>query len=174
MVSHPEPDILESEIKWALGSTAVNKPSRCNGIPVELFRTVKDEAIQVPHSICQQTWNTQQWPQVRKKSILIPIHKKNSTNECANHQTIALISQASKVMLTILHARLQHYANENIQMSRLGLEKKEEPEIKLPTFTGSWRKLGNSRKNIYLCFISYAKAFDCVDHNKPWKALKKM
>ena len=80
---------------------------------------------------------TQHWPQVWKKSILIPIHKKDSTNECANHQTTALIPQASKVMLTILHARRQHYANENIQMSRLGLEKKEEPEIKLPTFTGS-------------------------------------
>ena len=137
VVSHPEPDILESEIKWALGSTAVNKPHRCNGIPVELLRTVKDEAIQVPHSICQQTWKTQHWPQVWKKSILIPIHEKDSTNECANHQTTALIPQASKVMLIILHARRQHYANENIQMSRLGLEKKEEPEIKLPTFTGS-------------------------------------
>ena len=137
VISHPEPDILESEIKWTLGSTAVNKPSRCNGIPVELFRILKDDAIKMLHSICQPTWRTQQWPQVWKKSILIPIHKKDSTNECANHQTIALISQASNVMLKILHARLQHCADENIQMSRLSLEKKEEPEIKLPTFTGS-------------------------------------
>ena len=107
VVSHPEPDILESKVKWALGSTAVNKASGCNGIPVELFKTLKDDAIKMLHSICQQIWKTQQWPQDWKRSILIPIPK-----ECANHQTIALISHDSKDMLTILHARLQHYANQ--------------------------------------------------------------
>ena len=125
-----------SGIKWALGSTAANKFSRCDGIPIELFRTLKDDAVKVLHLICQQIWKAQQWPQVWKKSILIPIPKKGSTKECADNQTVALISQASNVMLKILHAKPQRYANENIQMSRLGLEKKQEPEIKLPTFIG--------------------------------------
>ena len=95
VISHPEPDILECEVKWALGSTVINKTSGCNEIPIELFRTLKDDAIKVLHSICQQIWKTQQWPQDWKRLILIPVPKKDSTKECANHQTIALISHAS-------------------------------------------------------------------------------
>ena len=106
VVSHPEPDILECEVKWSLGSTVVNIASGCDGIPVELFKTLKDGAIKVLHSICQQIWKTQQWPQDWKTSILIPLPKKGSTEECSNHQTIALISHASKVMLKVLHARI--------------------------------------------------------------------
>ena len=109
MVSHPEPDILECEVKWAL-RTAVNKASRYDEIPAELFKTVKDDAIKVLHSSCQQIWKTQQWRQNWKRLIFIPVPK-GSTKECANHWTIALISHASKVMLKILHARLQHYMN---------------------------------------------------------------
>ena len=96
VVSNPEPDILENEVKWGLGSTAVNKASGCDQIPVELFKTLKDDAIKVLHSICQQIWKTQQWPKDWKRSILIPIPKKGSTEECANYQTITLISHASK------------------------------------------------------------------------------
>ena len=114
VVSHPEPDILECEVKWALGSTAVNKASGCDGIPVELFKTLKDDAIKVLHSICQQIWKTQQWPQDWKRSILIPIPKKCCTKEYVNHWTIALLSHASKVMLKILYVRLQHYANQEL------------------------------------------------------------
>ena len=106
VVSHPEPDSGENEVKWALGSTAVNKASGCDGIPVELFKTLKDNAINVLHSICQRICKTQQWPQDWKRSILILISKKDSTKECANCQTIALISHSSKVMLKKLHARL--------------------------------------------------------------------
>ena len=108
VVSYSEPDILGSEVKWALGSTAVNKARGCDGIPVELFKTLKDDAIKVLHSICQQIWKTQQRSQDWKRSVLNPISKRASTKECANHWTIALISHASKVMLKILHARLQH------------------------------------------------------------------
>ena len=136
MVSYPEPDILDCEVKWTLGSTAVNKASGNDGIPIELFKTLKDNAVKVLHSICQQIWKTQQWPQDWKRSILIPIPKKGSTKECTNYWTIAHISHASKVMLKILHARLQHDVNKNFQMSKMGLEKEEELEIKLPTFTG--------------------------------------
>ena len=101
-----------------------------------LFKSIKNDAIKVLHSLCQQNWKTQQWPQERKRSILIPVPKKGSTKERSNHQTIALLSHASKVMLKILHARLQHYANHNLLVSKLDLEKEEELEIKLSTFTG--------------------------------------
>ena len=97
-------------------------------------------------SICQQIWKTQQWPQDWKMSVLVPIPKKGSTKECSNHQTVVLISHASKAMLKILQARLQHYMNWELPMSKLGLAKTEEPEIKLPTLPGSQRKQGNSRK----------------------------
>ena len=137
MVSYPEPDILDCEVKWTLGSTAVNKASGNDGIPIELFKTLKDNAVKVLHSICQQIWKTQQWPQDWKRSILIPIPKKFGTKECSNHWTVTHISHASKVMLKILHARLQYYANKNFQMLKLVLEKAEEPEIKLPSFAGS-------------------------------------
>ena len=107
MVTHPEPDILECEVKWALGSTAVIKANGGNGIPGELFKILKNDAIKVLHSICQQIRKTQQWPQDWKRSILIPVPKKGSTKECSNHWTIALISHANKVMLKILQVRLQ-------------------------------------------------------------------
>ena len=136
MVSHPEPDILECKVKWALRRTAVNKASGCNEIPAELFRSLKDDAIRVLLSLCQQIWKTQLWPQDWKRSILIPIPKKGSTNECANHQTTTLISHARKVMLKILHAILQHYGNQELPDVQAGLEKEEELEIKLLTFTG--------------------------------------
>ena len=112
MVSQTQPDIVESEVKWALGSTAVKKASGCDGITVELFKILKDNAIKVLHSICQQIWKTQQRPKDWKRSILIPIPKKGSTKECSNHQIIALISYASKVMIKILHSRLQHVNQE--------------------------------------------------------------
>jgi len=111
VVSYPEPDILECEVSWALGSTAVNKASGGDGTPADLFKILKDGAIKVLHSICQQIWKTQQWPQDWERSILIPNPKKGSTKECSNHWAIALISQASKVMLKILQVRLQHYVN---------------------------------------------------------------
>ena len=107
-----KPDILECEVKWALGIMAVNKAGRNDGIPAELFEILTDEAIKVLHSICQQVWKAQQWPQVtemRKMSIFIPIPQKDITKEYSNHQTIALIFHSSKVMLKILHTRLQHY-----------------------------------------------------------------
>ena len=118
-----ESDILEHEVKWALRSTGVNKASGCDEIPAELFRSLKDDAIKVLHSLCEQIWKTQQWPQDWKRSILIPIPKKGSTKECVNHQTIALISCARKVMLKILHARLQHYANQELPDVQAGFQK---------------------------------------------------
>ena len=151
VITHLEPDILECEVKWALGSITVNKATGGDGIPVELFQILKDDAVKVLHSICQQIWKTQQQPQDWKRSVFIPIPKKGDGNECSNYHTIALIPQASKVMLKILQASLQQYRNCTVpdvkfQMFKLDLEKAKEPEIKLPISTGSLKKQGNTRK----------------------------
>ena len=106
VITHLEPDILECEVKWALGSIIMNKASGGDGIPVELFQILKNDAVKVPHSICQQIWKNQQWPQDWKMSILIPIPKKSNAKQCSNYHTIVLISHANKVMLKILQARL--------------------------------------------------------------------
>ena len=106
VITHLEPDILECEVKWALESITTNKPSGGNGIPVELFQILKDDAVKVLHSICQQIWKTQQWPQDWKRSVFTPIPKKGNAKECSNYHTIALISHTNKVMLKILQARL--------------------------------------------------------------------
>ena len=111
MITHLEPDILECEVKWDLGSITVYKASGGDGIPVELFQILKDDAVKVLHSICQHIWKTQQWPQGWKRSVFIPIPKKGNAKECSNYHTIALISHASKVMLKILQIRLQQHVN---------------------------------------------------------------
>ena len=107
MITHLEPDIVECEFKWALESITMNKASGGDGISVELFQILKDDAVKVLHSICQKIWKTQQWPQDWKRSLFIPISKKGNAKECSNYRTIALISHASKVMLKILQARVQ-------------------------------------------------------------------
>ena len=107
VITHLEPDILECEVNWARGSITTNKVSGGDGIPVELVQILKDNALKMLHSICQQIWKSQQWPQDWKRSVLIPILKKGNTKECSNYHKIALISHASKVMLKILQARLQ-------------------------------------------------------------------
>ena len=114
VITHLEPDILECEVKWALGSITTNKASGGDGIPVELFQILKDDAVKVLHSVCQQIWKTQQWPQDWKRSDFIPVLKKGNDTECSNYCTIALISHASKVMLKILQARLQQYVNHEL------------------------------------------------------------
>ena len=154
VITHLEPDILECEVKWALGSITTNKASGGDGIPVELFQILKDDAVKVLHSICQQIWKTQQWPQDWKRSVFIPIPKKGNAKECSNHHTIALISHVSKVMFKILQARLQQYMNCELPDV---LEKAEEPEIKLPTFTGSSKKQESSRKTSISALLTMPK-----------------
>ena len=123
VITHLEPDVLECEVKWALGSIATNKASGGDGIPAELFQILKDDAVKMLHSICQQIWKTQQWPQDWKRSVFIPIPKKGTAKECSNYCTIALISHTSKVMLKILQARLQHYVNHQLPNVQDGLRK---------------------------------------------------
>ena len=116
VITHLEPDILECDVKWALGSIITNKTSGGGEIPVELFQILKDNAVKMLHSICQQIWKTQQWPQDWKTSVFFPISKKGNAKECSNYHTVVLISPASKVMLKILPAMLQQYVNRELQM----------------------------------------------------------
>ena len=172
MITHLEPIILECEVKWALESITTNKASGGDGIPVELFQILKDNMVKVLHSICQQIWKIQQWPQDWKRSVFIPIPKKGNAKECSNYHTIAVISHASKAMLKILQARLQLCVNRELPDIQ-GNFRKGRGTSNCPTSAGSWKKQ-EFQKNIYFCFIDYAEAFDCVDHNKLWKILKEM
>ena len=166
MITHTylEPDILECEVKWDLTSITMNKANGGNGIPVELFQILKDDTVKLPHSVCQQIWKTQQWPQDWKRSVFIPIPKKGNAKECSNYLTIALISQASKLMLKILHARLQQYVNHEFPDIQAGFRKGRGTRGQIANICWIMGKAREFQKNIYFCFIGYAKAFDCVDH----------
>ena len=159
MIAHLKPAILECEVKRTLENITTNKGSGGDGIPVELFQILKDNAVKVLHSICQQIWKTQQWLQDWKRSVFIPIPKKGNANECSNNCTISLISHANKVMLKILQARLQQYVNCELPEFKLVLEKAEEPEIKLPISTGSWKKQESSRKTSISALLTMPKPF---------------
>ena len=137
VITHLEPDILKCEVKWALGRITTNKASGDDGIPVELFQILKDDAVKVVHSVCQQIWKIQQWPQNWKRSVFISIPKKGNAKECSIYCTIALISHASKVMLQILQVRLQEYVNQKLPYVQAGFRNGEEPEIKLATSVAS-------------------------------------
>ena len=166
MITHLEPDILECEVKWALGSITMNKASGGDEIPAELFQNLKDDAVKVLHSICQQIWKTQQWPQDWKRSIIIPIPMKGNAKECSNYRTIALISHANKVMLKMLQARLQQYMNCELPDVQIGFRKGRGNRDQIAIICWIKEKAREFQKNIYFCFTDYANAFDCVDHNK--------
>ena len=123
MITHLEPDILECEVKWASESITTNKATGSDGISVELFQILKDDAVKVLHSICQQIWKTQQWPQDWNRSIFFPIPKTGNAKECSNYHIIALISHAGRVMLKILQARLQQYVNRELPDVQAGFRK---------------------------------------------------
>ena len=146
MSTHLESDILECEVKWALGSITTNKAGGGDGISVDLFQILKDDAVKVLYSIRQQIWKTQQWPQDWKRSVFIPIPKKGNVKECSNYHRIALISHASKVMLKILQVRLQQYVKCELPDVQAGFRKGRETRFKLQTSTGSSKKQESSRK----------------------------
>ena len=149
----------------------MNKASGGDGITVELFQTRKDDAVKVLYSICQQIWKTQQWPQDWKKAVFIPIPKKGNAKECSNYHTVALISHASKIMLKILQAKLQQYVNHEIPDVQAGFRKGRGTRDQIANIRWIIEKSREFEENIYFCFIDYARAFDCVDHNKLWKIL---
>ena len=164
--------ILECKAKSALESITTNNASGRNGIPVELFQILKDDAVKVLHSLCQQIWKTHQWPQGWKRSVFILIPKTGNAKECSNYCTIALISHASKVMLKILQARLQQYVNCELPDVQAGFRKGRGTRDQIANICWIIEKAREFQKNIYFCFIDYAKAFDCVDQNKLWKILR--
>ena len=177
VITHLEPDILECEVKWALESITMNKASEGDGIPVELFQILKDDAVKVlhsicQHSICQQIRKTQQWPQDWKRSVFIPIPKKGNAKECSHYCTIVLISHASKVMLKILQARLQQYVNRELPDVQAGFRKGRGTRDQIANICWIMVKAREFQKNIYFCFTDYAKAFDCgitIICRKFWK-----
>ena len=175
MITHQQPVILECEVNWALRSITMNKASGGVGIPAEIFQILKDDTVKVLHTIWQQSWKTQQWPQDWKVLVFIPIKKKGNAKECSNYCTITLISHASKVMLKILQASFNSMWTENFQMFKLDLKKVEEPEIKLPTSTGSLKKQESSRKTSTSALLTSLKPLtvwittDCGKFFKRWE-----
>ena len=153
MITHLEPDILECEDKWALGSITMNKASGSGGIPVELFQIVKDDIVKVLHSVCQQIWKTQQWPQDWKRSVFILIQKKGNAKECSNYHTIALISHASKVMLKVLQARFQQYMNHELPDVQAGFRKGRRTRDQIANILWIMEKSRQFQKNICLLIM---------------------
>ena len=162
---HPEPDILECTVKWALGSITMNKASGGDGIPAELFQILNDDAVKVLHSISLQIWEIQQWPQDWKRSVFIPIPKKGNVKECSSYRTIALISHAGKVMLNILQARLQQYVNLELPDVQVGFRKGRGTRDHIANICWFIKKEREFQKNIYFCFNDYTKAVNYVEHN---------
>ena len=166
VITHLKPDILECEVKWALGSITMNRAKGGGGTPAGLFQILKNDAVKVLHSIYQQIWETQQWLQAWKRSVFIPIPKKGNAKQCSNYLTIALISHASKVLLKILEVRFQKYVNRGLPDVQAGFRKGRGTKDKIANIHWIKEKARGFQENIYFCFIDYAKAFDCVDHNK--------
>ena len=166
MITHLVPDILECEVNWALGRSTKNKASGGDGMPVELFQILKDHAVKVLPSICQQIWKTQQWPQDWKRSVFTPIPKKGNAKECSNYRTIAVISHTSTVMLKILQAKLQQFVKREHPDVQAGVRKGRGTRDQIANICWIMEKAREFQENIYFCFIDYAKAFDCMDGNK--------
>ena len=157
MITHLEPNILECEVKWALESITTNKASGGDGIPVELFQILKDDAVKALHSICQQIWKTQRWPQDWKRSVFIPIPKKGNAKKCSNYCTIALISHASKVMLKILQAMLQQYMNGELPDVQAGFRKGRGTRDQIADICWIIIKQENSRKTSTSALLTTSK-----------------
>ena len=173
VITYLEPDILECEVKWALGSITTNKTRGGNEIPAELFQILKDDAVKVLHAICQQIWKTQQWPHDWIKSVFIPIPKKGNAKECSDYRTIALISHAIKViMLKILQARLQQYVNRELPDAQAGFRKGRGTSDQIAS-SGSSNKQENSRKTSIFALLTMPKPLTMwITIN--WKILKEM
>ena len=172
VITHLQLYMLECEVKWALGSITTNKASGGDGIPVELFEILKDDAVRVLHSICQHIWKIQQWPQDWKRSVFIPIPKKGNAKECSNYHTIALISHASKVMLKILQARLQQYVNRALPDVQSGFRKGRGTRDQIANILGSSKKQDSFRKTSISALLTKPKPLTVwitINCGKFWK-----
>ena len=167
VITHLEPDILECDVNWALGSITMNKASGGDGIPVELFQILKDDAVKVLHSICEQIRKTQQWP------VFIPIPKKGNAKEFSNYHTIALISHASNVILKILQARLQQYMNHELPDVQAGFRNGRGIRDQIVNICWIIGKARKYQKNIYFCSVEYSKPLTVWITKKCGKSFKK-
>ena len=174
MILHLEPDILECEVKWALGSITMNKVSRGDGIPVELFQILKDDVAKVLHFNTPATLEDSAVAAGLEKVSFHSNPKERQCQRMSNYHTVALISHASKVMLKIPQTRLQLSMNPELQDVQVGFRKGRGTRDQIAKTCWIIKKAREFQKNIYFCFIEYAKDFDCVDHNKLWKILKEM
>ena len=168
VITHLEADILEREVKWALESITMNKASGGDGMPVEIFQILEDGAKKVLHSICQQIWKTQQWPQDWKRSVFIPIPKKDIAKEYSNYCTVALISHAR-----ILQDSLQQYISGEVPDVEAGFRKGRGTRDQIANICWIIEKVREFQKKFYFCFIDYAKVFDCVDRKNMEKLFKR-
>ena len=159
LITHLEPDILQCEVNWALGSIAMNKISKGGGIPAELFEILKDDAVKMPHSICQEIWKTQKWPQDWKRPVFIPILKKGNAKECSNCHTAALISHASKVMVQILQLRFQQSMNQELPDVQAGFRKGRGTKDQFANIHWIIKKQENSRKMSTSASLTMLKPF---------------
>ena len=171
MIISLEPDILECEVKWTLGSITTNKASGGDGIPAELFQILKDDTVKVLHSICQQIWKTQQWPQDGKRSVFIPIPKKGNAKECSNYYTIALISHTGKVMLQILQVRLQQYMNHELPDVQAGFRKGRGNRDQIANIIWIIKKAREFQKNTYFYLID-CQSLQLCGSQQTWTILQ--
>ena len=174
VITHLEPYILECEVKWALESITTNKASGCDGMPAELFHILKDDAVKLLHTVRQQIWKLSSGHRTGKGQFSLQSQRKAIPKEWSNYRTNALISHASKVMLKFLQARLQQYMNQELPDVQAGFRKSRGTGDQIANMCWIIEKAREFQTNIYFCFIDYAKAFDCVHHNKLWKILKEM
>ena len=157
VITHLEPDILECEVKWALESITMNKAGGDDGIPVELFQILKDDAVKVLHSVCQQMWKTQQWPQDWKRSVFIPVPKRGNVKECSNYWTIALILHTNKLMLKILQVRLQQHVNHELPDVQAGFRKGRGTRDQIANIHWIIKKQESSRKTSISALLTMPK-----------------
>ena len=157
---------MQSQV--GLRNITMNKASGGDGIPGELLQILKDDVVKVLHLICQQIWKTRQWPRNYERSVFTPIPKKDNAKECSDYHTIAFISQASKVMLKILQTSLQQYVNQDLPDVQAEFRKSRGTRDQIANICFIIEKTREFQKNIYFCFTDYAKALDCLDHNKLW------
>lgn len=169
-----ETEIRESEVRRALEQINNNKAPGYDGIPIELIKAAGDESIRVMTRLCQHIWETEQWPKDWKRSIFIPIPKKGDTRECGNNRTIALISHTSKILLKIIQNRMESYVERELPEEQAGFRKKRGTRDHIANLRWILEKANEFKQDVYICFIDYSKAFDCVDHEIMWKTLRKM
>ena len=174
MITQLEPDIVKCEVKWALGSITTNKASGGDGIPMDLFQTLKDDGVKVLHSICKQICKNSAVATGLEKVSFHSNPKEGNAKECSNYHTIAPISHAHKVMFKILQARFQPYMNCELLDVQAGFRKDRRTRDQIANTCWIIKKAREFQKNVHFCIIDYAKAFDWVDHNKLWKILKEM